>query len=301
MNYAKLQQDVNRLLNNMYAWIAFIPAFVSATAQNVSITLENANGTTTTTTHPNLAKWMQSVAAAVAGVMHKAIHVDSVNGNDANSGTLANPFKTIKAAVESMSPRSWVRIYLHGDNHIIDDNINGKFQKVEIRGGTGAGGKNSILAKVANNGSVNYLYGFVTISDIAFFNTDISYDLSGANTAQDYTYSPLFYLSARAASPLNVQLYGSKVSLPDNPLITLATSHQASSAGISVSIYNTEVNSAGTGSKLISLVNASCTLGVSSATLTGAITDWKELVSGVVRDADSGNPINLVSNINFSN
>lgn len=56
MNWAKLQQDVNRVFSLIYAWIGFIPAYFSSTAQDVTVTWENEDGTTTTQTHPNLVK-----------------------------------------------------------------------------------------------------------------------------------------------------------------------------------------------------------------------------------------------------
>ena len=56
MNYAVLQQSVNRLLANIWAWIAFIPAFVSSTPQDVSITLVDTGGDETKVVHPNIMK-----------------------------------------------------------------------------------------------------------------------------------------------------------------------------------------------------------------------------------------------------
>ena len=61
MNYAALQQSVNRLLANIWAWIAFIPAFVSSTAQDVSITMVDTEGNEVDVVHPNIAKWRENI------------------------------------------------------------------------------------------------------------------------------------------------------------------------------------------------------------------------------------------------
>ncbi len=61
MNWAALQQKVNRMFSLVYAWIAFIPAFVSKTAKDVEIEIENEDGAVEVIRHPNIAKMKEDV------------------------------------------------------------------------------------------------------------------------------------------------------------------------------------------------------------------------------------------------
>lgn len=61
MDLTALQQKVNRVFSLIYAWIGFIPTFFSSTPQDVTVTWENEDGSTTTQTHPNLAKMKTSM------------------------------------------------------------------------------------------------------------------------------------------------------------------------------------------------------------------------------------------------
>ena len=80
MNWAALQQKVDRVFSLIYAWIGFIPAFFSSTPQDVTVTWENEDGSTTTQTFPNLKKMLEN------------IHTNSLwwGDGDKNRGNLRN-------------------------------------------------------------------------------------------------------------------------------------------------------------------------------------------------------------------
>ena len=60
MNWAKLQQDVNRWTQNAFAYLNFFgDYFLATSAGDATITLDNENGTQTTKTVPN---WIKSLA-----------------------------------------------------------------------------------------------------------------------------------------------------------------------------------------------------------------------------------------------
>ena len=296
MNLAALNQKVNRVFSLIYAWIAFIPEFVSITPKDVTITVPNEDGTETTRTHPNLAKWTQSVASAVAGEMEKTYYVDYANGNDTANGSSAAPFKTIKRAIDAMPAMSFLIIRLKGTNHIVDSNILGGFSKIKIYGDTSAG-KSKITFSAYNANGYNYLHGIDQLQSIMFYSVELDFDLSGVSGGDPYASEcNIIRYGGQSATAVGVQLCKSKINLPDNSSFALILAGGAYQPGVALGVYNTEIHSAGAGSRLVNITSANLTLARYSATYTGAITTLEPLISGIVKDGN-GVPRNFQSNI----
>ena len=115
MDLNSINQNVLRLINNSSKIISFLPEYAVDGAKDVSITYENADGTESTKTYPNIAKQVSQISSAVPNAMSKTFYVDANGGSDNNDGSSAHPFKTIQKAVDSVPTGGFGLININSD------------------------------------------------------------------------------------------------------------------------------------------------------------------------------------------
>lgn len=312
MNLAALNQKVNRVFALIAAWINFIPAFFSSTAQDVTVTWPNEDESTTTQTHPNLAKWMQSVSGAVKGEMSPTYYVDPTNGNNNNSGKITGaPLASIREAVMRVpNGASAVIAIKSGETIVIGDGaelLNTTIANKSITF-TKYDGEDpyTITWKALNDGTNNYVSNYIVIKN-AF----------------------VYFAYARIITPQKIDAgdgwkpYG--LILCDIGSCDIALRHTVVKAvgGANLvrdggwgSVGATDINlgvgnsceiviDADNKKKLLVLQRATASFAFTSGTSlkyedgTGAAI--RDMIGGIVYDADSGNPVNITSNNNLSN
>jgi len=295
MNYAALQQAVNRLMNNMFAWIAFIPAFVSLTPQYVSITLENPDGTESTVSHANLAKMKESLASIVFSETRKVLYVDPYNGDDGNTGAKDSPLDTVKEAIDRVPEGGVVFIYIMNNAEILSSqHIYSYGKTIYLRSHT-TNDDATLTLKQDTNGFVLGVHkgGGISIEiDTAIRRTDSSYDV-GVIEAKD---GASLLVSYNIAKTINA---GSTV----RSALSLVNSTLSKIRNGSLVLSNVDITADSANADIMD-VEYTANLGVSNVNLNGAaITtdEIKEMIQHIYYDADSGVPTNVKSVPNLSN
>jgi len=115
MDLNSINQNVLRLINNSSKIISFLPEYAVDGAKDVSITYENADGTESTKTYPNIAKQVSQISSAVPNAMSKTFYVDTVNGSDSNDGSSNHPFASIQKAIDSTPISGFANINIVSD------------------------------------------------------------------------------------------------------------------------------------------------------------------------------------------
>ena len=122
LNLTELQQKADRVIHNADEFVRRWTEFLSAPAGTVTMEYYDPNGNLQTVTFDNRNKLVQDFIANANSVMSKTVYVDQVNGNDANDGSQAAPFKTIQKAIDSAPTGGSVVVRIVGD-YVVESNI----------------------------------------------------------------------------------------------------------------------------------------------------------------------------------
>jgi len=110
-----------------------------------------------------------AVAAAVAAAprLYRIYYVDAVNGDDANEGTQAAPFATVKKACDAVPANGFGKIWLaDGQTHVIGENIGIGAKRISLNGMNASGVTASctltstVLVQPGVSGDVNIMHAF---------------------------------------------------------------------------------------------------------------------------------------------
>jgi len=299
-NFEEIAQKQDRLLANISEQNRkAYEMFYSPTPTDVVLPQYDENGTLGTVTIPNRAKiknQMWDDVGAAIGQFNRYLYVDGVNGNDTGSGTAADPFKTLKKAVDSVPVGGRAVIYAIGDITCSSDT------PIVITG--------KIIILMAHTSTPNATIRFLVTSATAPITLYESGSLiirlnTSYENAYDTTMRWCILCSANSyvgidnnlqATSVAGQLVRSVMSVGSNvyPFYVKASSIQIDNADITF----------GTNAQLcaFSLVSASlfgfymASTTINGATPTGA--DVAANVSGIVKDVN-GVPRNITSNIIF--
>ena len=264
------------------------------------------NGNKTTTNIANIANFRKKVWDDVGGALgqfSRTFYVDAENGNDNNDGSSGSPFKTAVKALNSGSVGGMVKIYLKtGQTHYIDSNVSvyNKYIYIYKYGSDNTpvlffkeytyGGKYCFYKIRAINSTI-LIYGI----DVKIDNTDDG-DASSENTlvftgkGSSFNFMYInFYLQDRQYTRILGEFYGPNILnisfILCNIYLTTDKDQYVVNLSGSDSSYGT-----------LNLVWRKTTL----TDQDGNSLDIKDYVTGIVKDSDSGNPVNVISNINFS-
>jgi len=126
-----------------------------------------------------------AVAAAVAAApsLYRTYYVDAVNGDDANEGTQAAPFATVKKACGAVPAGGFGRILLtDGQTHVIDQSIVLLNKRIKLEGMNGSGAAASATltstctVKQSVSGNVNVMRSFYLVGgslELAYVDVDL--------------------------------------------------------------------------------------------------------------------------------
>jgi len=259
------------------------------------------NGNKVTTTIKNVARFRRKVWDDVGGALgqfSRTFYVDAVNGDDNNEGTADAPFKTIKKAVYATPISGACDILLIGDYVLKASenrtNVSGG-RKIRIFGAE-TGSEKLILEYDTQVCFALYTKSMLTLAlDIEVKQT------TGENLIKNIIFhddESIFQILKNKRSTFNQgSTVNSKVSFVSD-YVSLAYCRRSTS-----SYMNVDVDTGGNNIALMQ-VGFTSRLNVAFSSIDGNnadATNVKPLVSGIIFDSDSGNPINLLCNLNLSN
>ena len=253
------------------------------------------NGNKVTTTIKNVAGFRKRVWDDALSGMYKQYYVDSVNGNDNNTGSSNSPFKTIAKAISSVPQGGFAVIYLMQDT-ILSETVSTGHRHIVFKSTTSNENANLIL-------NTNSIGGASLVID-RMGSVRIKCNTIAQNTFDDSIRNIIatieggsLWISNNDAATINAgELVNSKLDIKENTRLTAVQGN--------LKIDYTDILTADDTS-LLAYINyyAELALHLGSVTLNGdTITadDYSVLITGIIKDADSGNPVNVISNINFS-
>jgi len=277
------------------------------------------NGVEKTFTIPNAKKLQEQNIQNVQDALsefRKTLYVDGAIGSDTNIGDSSFPLKTIKEACDRIpyGGSGYIKVK-EGQNFVFEAN-----ERIDIQG------KNlffTVWGDRANAPTFIFKFGdfegYPTKQGIGGIGSRYSYS-SGSSTIGIYSIKIIEDTATRdaskqistganaiflgsydgTASNLSVNIIKTEVELVDSLLFSNAYAYYGDSefwgTGLSfIGLYNASINITGAG-YVAEAKNSTLHL-AGNAT----INDADKWVYGVVRDADSGNPINVLSSINLSN
>jgi hypothetical protein len=124
INYDEINDNLLRVIQNADNQGEFLQDFLGAPSGDVTFQNVAPDGSLITRTIPNLAKFTGSVTGTIASSMRMTLYVDATVGDDGNTGTVDNPLKSIKRAIDLAPSGSYLTINLTGDAyHVIDAGI----------------------------------------------------------------------------------------------------------------------------------------------------------------------------------
>lgn len=288
MDLIDLQNKVNNWITVVSSWVSNVgKIYFSSTPEDVTVKMVNSSGNVVDTTMPNVAKFRQQVWDDIDNTMSqfsKVFYVD-LNGDDTNVGTSTAPFRTLKKAIDSIPLSGNAVIVLNVGVHEITSNITISGNKnIEIKG-TGE------IQFNANGTSGNF---YIEISNLA----NISLIFSVNNYFQDGIVGTIHNSMAfKVNGNFNIMI-GTDLDLSNNNIGSYIYTHHNHVGVLHLNL--------GT---YIDVVLGSLPFFVyqhqnsGTAILDGygiTFDDWTKVFSGVIRDATTGNPINILSNRNLS-
>jgi len=294
MDLAALQLKINNYITVVSSWVRNVgKLYFSGTPENVTVDMIDDNGNLTTSTLPNVAQFRKTVWDDVGGAIgqfSRTFYVDEVNGDDNNDGSSSNPFKTLSKATDSTSLGGTVNIYLMSDiymNYFVDCMCKRVYISYYEE-------RRTITQKTYESGDYAYLYSFKNYapSNIKFNQIDI--------VAEEYTgdkaiNGAIFY------SYSNIAFYMCNIFASNFPVYRAwgATRHN-----ISIEEYVVTYQFTTDTKRLYQMAN-NMPFQITRTSVTILDKDGNSLGiddygNSLTRDADSGNPINILSNTNFS-
>ena len=260
------------------------------------------NGKKVTTTIKNQAGFRKKVWDDVGGALgqfYKVVYVDQQSGDDNNEGTVDKPFKTLQKAVSSVPIAGALDILIIGDYYLTASenrtNISGG-RKVRIYGAE-TGDEKLTLDYDTQVCFALYTKSMLTLAlDVDLKNS------SGENLVKNIVSNDdesIFQILNNRRATLN---QGSTV----NSKVTFLSDYVSIDycRRSSTSYINIDVDTGGYSNIALMQVGFTSRLNIAFSTIDGNTADAtniKSLIAGVVFDSDSGNPINLLCNLNLSN
>jgi len=250
-------------------------------------------------TFGNRAKFMYDLSNTVAGEMNKTFYVDSLNGNDINSGTTASPFATIKKAVDSVPNGAYGYILLKDGVHTLTQDIFLNNKRILIYGNST---DNSLVTIKQDYRVQNYLgtdfalsYGlYLRSSDIKFAYLKIEGLINNSGLSVHFAGGLIKRDDTTLSGSFNTFICNIKIG--DEPIIITASG----STSPDVKIYAGTVDMVGSVDKpLFFLQSNSAKFDIQDTSL-GTKSDnatpitVPDLITGVVRGVD-GDPLNVLS------
>jgi len=286
----------DRLLLNGQRILRVLREFSFESNVDVEINyITDNDGTEETYTMWSIRKIMDNLRGVISGHMTEAYYIDNVDGDDENTGSSSSPFKTIEKAISIIDPGMSVHIYLkRGQNFT---------PTVEYRGVVGKrlsnnsiqfgsyGDDSDDIPKIKfswvekdDDASMSKFTGFNCW--INFYKVDIEVqDYDGDCTTE---WNNIF----NEYSSMNLSFYESTINLGNKGNLIEAYAY-----GKQILMFKAS-KIIGDLSDILRLNGGTMDIGQSSLTIEGtdgADKVLKDIVAGVVRDADSGIPINVLS------
>ncbi|MEO1927622.1 MAG: hypothetical protein ABGX26_02925, partial [Nautiliaceae bacterium] len=278
-NLTEIAQKVNNVVQNGANVVKrLFDMHYNPTPMDVELPWVDENGQLTTYKVPNDAKKRQTyldiIGAAIAK-MSVMYYVDSVNGNDLNQGTETEPFKTLAKACNTV-PVGGSGIIVLKNNIKLNQNIytKNKLLLIDLNGFELSSSfyetdSDVRMYRFIGNLGRTQIYGhYIKGSKI------ILPEYTG-DKAVSAVYGTLFSPEGSCSNGIMNIVVGYGIEIVDNGygyLIGIGSNTLSYTEGCSVT-YNFDNSDRN---------------------------DRAELFTGIVKDSDSGNPINVISKVNFS-
>ena len=280
---------MQRWLLNGKNLITYLKDMTVGSPINVSMDWYNDDDSVTTYTNPNLPKVLEQVAGNFKGYLYKTIYIDAVNGDDVNSGlSTSYPVKTFGKALELKAVTGgYTHIKLMTDitlkasegrhinlSKVVVDSVDADTKAITFDIDV-----NTACLYIKNSSS------FFTTSNIILKtkNTTGSTNLVAAISVDEDAY---------------LQISNSKLDIEDNTAL-----FNVDGSSIRVHLQG-NAHTIGNNAFLIKVsYTASLQFYFGDGTINGDTITTSLLsnyIGGIVRDGDSGNPINILANINLS-
>jgi len=285
---------------NLTNFANIYPDVMDSDPKTVEYTYKDANGNIKTKNVENRGLFKKHIWDDVGGALgqfDRTFYVDAENGDDNNEGSSSAPFKTIKKAVDSVSVGGKAYLYTKG-NFDFNEIIIATLKYINITNVDDE--KKDLTFKVTNDGKYNRLCNFRLIAGLTLRKFNIKFDLTDLNDDLPYkgdTSIQSYY--GETSFPHNLFCIDCEVYLPDNNNIYVFQSNGYQGATSSIALYNTTIDTQDN-SVFAKITNGTMILNDFSHNITGSKSTLEEIVTGIIKDSDSGNPINLLSNYNFS-
>ena len=281
-----------------------------STPKDVQIDVKDSNGNITTKSVANRGKFKQQLWDDVGGALgqfKKTVYVDAQNGDDNNSGTYGNPFRTIKKAIESVPSGGLGYIRpKRGQTHNIAEKITYRNKSIVIEPSSlddETLDKPVILFETYEN-TDNDTTAFYSIVAIHKSTLQLSkVDIATGDKVNDKPFSSTNYTcSAPIVSngAVYVWLYGCGGNITnDSEASVIEVGNEYNIPSVVVSGSDIDLQD---GYLVNNRYNCPVLFNVNSANMlqTNASSIYDVLIRHIVRDADSGNPVNVLSDYNFS-
>ena len=307
---------------NLVNWANSVADLYDSTPKDVEIIQKDNNGNLFTKDIANRGKFKQQLWDDVGGALgqfNRRVYVDADNGDDNNSGDSDHPFKTIDKAVDSTPIGGTVDITLKTD-YTMNSNINirHRYVAINITDGVKLNGKwytyNSKARLYFFDFSQGYLQFYIKQTDSNGEPSQIIIPENDTGNNKDSEYIQFLFYNSSSTGVCKIS-YVNKVSdakvievndgyllkvytwAKANGLVDLRIQKYYSGSKIMVNTDNVShfINFEGSPSSFVWQVDSDTLIDQNGNDL-----DIKDQTGGITKDVDSGNPINLISNINFS-
>ena len=281
----------------------FYDYFFNPTPMNVDIPQKDENGNIVTVSSPNRAmsrKIMWDDVGGALGQFDRTFYVDAENGDDSNIGnSVSSPFKTVKKAIDSAPVGSVLAVYLLS-SVILEDYINIKNKQVVIHGNN-----NDFIFSYRIDKDLFYSFSISLLSSSSLLFSRCNIVVNGFNAANGcgWSASPISLVGNTSGSGIVSFRECSIVLESFTKWLVFAHIYSGAMYKIKFMYCDFVVKNDRYVVPIIELAGQSSMIDFTSCTIKnedGSSISSVSVVSGVIRDADSGNPINLISNINFS-
>ena len=298
---------------NLTNFAQILPDVLDSNPKTVEYTYKDANGNILTKNVENRGLFKKHLWDDVGGALgqfNRTFYVDQENGDDTNDGSSDNPLKTINAAIGKMPIGGYATLYIIGDY-----DFSGSVSLLNKDILISLGSSNVFTIHSFYNSSHNTCSrlncsGYCRIgfrgrdgsnrAQIKFIADQVNDDLGWDSYIQ--------FITKNSRATIDVYLHNCELILNSDSTHNLdfsTASDGHSTNFIHFSGYNSKIiydpdNLYG---KLINGLGAGSVVRTTNIVLEkvdGSSGDWADVISGIIRDADSGNPINLLSDHNFS-
>jgi len=322
MDLAALQLKINNYITVVSSWVRNVgKLYFSSTPEDVTVQLIDDNGNVVDTTLPNVAQFRKRVWDDVGGAIgqfDKTFYVNQETGDDSNSGSISSPFKTLGKAIDKTPVSGRATIHIIGSYTETNPNVYYTLKNI------GVIVSDSFFVEAYADGDYAK-YPQLRTSEkgrikFYFYDSDpesttppqlILKNTTGKDLVSGYN----GYINIGSVAGFT-EVHFSFRSKPNEDIIRVEDGYLLTTYSGSSDKYNhLLLGIAGyydghirffTGTKIANLYYLGVITflnklnGVDLIDENDDVVDIKTLFDGVSLDTDSGNPINLLSNINFS-